>query len=369
MIIQSVRFARLSVPLHTPFKTALRTVTHIDDLVLVIDTRCGRRGYGSAPSTPVITGDTHQSILSVIEQVLQHQLIGQHIQDINRLCDDLAAAVVGNYSAKAACEIALYDLWSQSLGVSLYQALGGHQSELKTDVTISVDSIDKMLSDCDKALSNGFDVLKIKIGNELEQDIKRVQAIAAHVDSKASLRLDVNQGWDAKQSVRALQAIESQGIVLELVEQPVPAHDIDGLCYISERVQSKIMADESAFSAKQVLTLLARGAVDIINIKLMKSGGLSRAIRIGEVAATYDCPCMIGCMLEGSIAVSAAAHLAAAKTRQISLIDLDGPALGQYDPIQGGATFSGPLISLNQTAGLGIAAIDGLIELADGVWQ
>ena len=369
MIIKSVRFARLSVPLHTPFKTALRTVSSIEDLVVMIDTECGKTGYGSAPSTPVITGDTHQSMLSIINSVLAPLLLGKSVSNINELCNHLAGAVVANSSAKAALEIALYDLWSQGLGVPLYQALGGERCELKTDVTISVDAIDKMLSDCDIALDKGFDVLKIKIGNDLEHDIKRVQAIAAHVGSKAALRLDVNQGWDAKQTVRALRAIESEGIVLELVEQPVKAQDIDGLHYISERVQSKIMADESAFSPKQVVTLLERGAVDIINIKLMKSGGLSRAIRIADIAATYDCPCMIGCMLEGSIAVSAAAHLAGAKAQQISLIDLDGPALGQFDPVQGGTKFNGPAISLNNTPGLGITHINGLIDLPNGVWQ
>ncbi|MFY8273057.1 dipeptide epimerase [Pseudoalteromonas sp. SSDWG2] len=369
MKIQSVRFARMSVPLHTPFKTALRTVSSIEDLVVMIDTQCGKTGYGSAPSTPVITGDTHQSMMSIISSVMAPQLIGQDVRNINALCDHLAGVVVANSSAKAALEIALYDLWSQHLGLPLHQALGAVQSELKTDVTISVDSIDKMLADCDIALANGFDVLKIKIGNEVEQDIKRVHAIASHVGSKAALRLDVNQGWDAKQTVDALQRIESAGIKLELVEQPVKAHDIDGLHYIRQRVQSKIMADESAFSPKQVITLLERGAIDIINIKLMKSGGLSRAIRIADIAATYDCPCMIGCMLEGSIAVSAAAHLAAAKSQQISLIDLDGPALGQYDPVQGGATFAGPRIVLNGSPGLGVTHIDGLIDLADGVWR
>ncbi|MEM0516712.1 dipeptide epimerase [Pseudoalteromonas sp. YIC-827] len=369
MIIKSVRFARLSVPLHTPFKTALRTVSSIEDLVVIIDTQCGKRGYGCAPSTPVITGDTHQSIISIINTVLAPQLINQDVRNINALCDRLAAAVVANSSAKAALEIALYDLWAQGLGVPLYRALGGNQSELKTDVTISVDAIDKMLSDCDIALAKGFDVLKIKIGNDLEQDIQRVRAIARHVGNKAALRLDVNQGWDAKQAVRALQAIESEGIVLELVEQPVKANDVDGLEYISARVQSKIMADESAFSPRQVITLLERGAVDIINIKLMKSGGISRALRIADIAATYERPCMIGCMLEGSIAVAAAAHLAAAKARQIGLIDLDGPALGQYDPVQGGTRFCGPAITLNTGPGLGITGIEGLIELPNGVWQ
>ena len=369
MIIKSVRFARLSVPLITPFKTALRTVSSIEDLVVMIDTECGHTGYGSAPSTPVITGDTHQSILTTIDTLLAPKLIGKDVSDINALCDMLSGAVVGNSSAKAAVEVALYDLWAQQLGLPLYKALGGNDNVLRTDVTISVDNIDKMLADCDTALSQGFDVLKIKIGNDLEQDIKRINAICDHVGDKADIRLDVNQGWDAKQTVLALSQLEANGIDLELVEQPVKADDLAGLEYISSRVNSKIMADESAFSPKHVVQLLHRNAVDIINIKLMKTGGISRALRIADIADTFGSPCMIGCMLEGSIAVSAAAHLAAAKRKQISKIDLDGPALGQYDPVQGGSEFNGPLITLNQTPGLGITGIEGLIEINDGVWR
>ncbi|PRD18305.1 UNVERIFIED_CONTAM: L-Ala-D/L-Glu epimerase, partial [Trichonephila clavipes] len=128
----------------------------------------------------------------------------------------------------------------------------------------------------------------IKIGNNLNQDIERVKAIHAGFADKAQLRLDVNQGWNAKQTVFALQQLEQAGVVLELVEQPVKSSDIQGLKYITERVNTPIMADESAFSPKQVIQLLELGAVDIINIKLMKTGGLSRAIEIANITAQYQ---------------------------------------------------------------------------------
>lgn len=360
MIIKNIKLARLSVPLITPFKTAIRSVECIEDVVVIIETHCGAIGYGSAPSTPLITGDTHNSIIAAVTQLIAPKLIGR---DIENLTENLAAiehSIVGNVNAKAAVEIALYDLWGQYFKSPLYKLLGGGRSQLKTDVTISVNQIDKMVSDSLKAIDQGFDVLKIKIGKNINHDIERVKEIYSAVDNKAILRLDVNQGWTAKQTVFAVQQFEKQGIALELIEQPVKANDIAGLKFISERVNTPIMADESAFNCKQVLEIIKQNAADIINIKLMKTGGLSQALQICEIAKVFQVDCMIGCMLEGSIAVAAAAHLASAKSDVITKIDLDGPALGKYDPVKGGVKFNGSQITLAQSNGLGIKSIDGL---------
>jgi len=148
MKIKAIRFAKLKVPLVTPFKTALREVSFIEDLVVIIETHCGQIGYGSAASTPVITGDTHQGMISVIKQFIAPKLLGLEIENINQLTHIIQTTVVGNSSAKAALEIAVYDLWGKLYKAPLYKLLGGGQSELKTDITISVDNIDKMLSDC-----------------------------------------------------------------------------------------------------------------------------------------------------------------------------------------------------------------------------
>ena len=363
MKITGIRFARLRVPLITPFKTALRSVDSIVDLVVIVESDQGLVGYGSAPATPVITGDTHGSIYYAIDKVIGPQLIGMEVADLNAICHKIQHAIVGNSSAKAALEIAVYDLWAKLYQAPLYQLLGGGSTQLRTDVTISVDHIDKMLADSQLALSQGFDILKIKIGTDIEQDIARVKAIYQQVNARALLRLDVNQGWSAKQTVYALQKLEQAGVELELVEQPVKSKDIDGLRYISQRVTTPIMADESAFSPLQVIDLIRTGAADIINIKLMKCGGISQALKIADLAELHNIPCMIGCMLEGSISVAAAAHLASAKANSIKLIDLDGPALGQYDPVQGGVAFDFAQIQLAQGPGLGIDSIQGLQEI------
>jgi o-succinylbenzoate synthase len=363
MKITAIRFAKLEVPLKTPFKTALRTVQNISDLVVIIETDSGILGYGAAPATPVITGDTHGSVFYAIDKIIGPQILGRHIEDLNVICHTIQHAMVGNSSAKAALEIAIYDLWAKYFNAPLYKLLGGGKAHLRTDVTISVDHVDKMLADANLALSQGFDILKIKIGTDIENDIARVWAIYQEINKRASLRLDVNQGWSAKQTVYALQKLEHMGVELELIEQPVKSNDMDGLRYISQRITTPIMADESAFSPLQVVELIRTGAADIINIKLMKSAGLSQAIKIADLAELHNIPCMIGCMLEGSISVAAAAHLASAKASSISLIDLDGPTLGQYDPVVGGVSFEHSHIHLGQGPGLGIEGITGLQEL------
>lgn len=369
MKISQIRFAKLVVPLITPFKTAMRTVNNIEDLVVIIETSCGQIGYGAAPSTPVITGDTHGSIIYAIEHVIKPQIIGMEVENFNQILCRVHGAMVNNNSAKAAVEIALYDLWGKWLDKPLYQALGGGSSQLQTDVTISVDDIDKMLKDCQLAIEQGFDILKIKIGKDIHMDIERVKAIYQAVGNQVQLRLDVNQGWTAKQTVFALGQLEQAGVQLELIEQPVHANDIAGMRYVTQQVSTPVMADESAFSPKQVIELIQTGAADIINIKLMKTAGLSHAIKIADIASIYNVECMIGCMLEGSIGVAAAAHLASAKANIINKIDLDGPALGKFDPVQGGVNFNGATITLGEGAGLGIESIEQLQPLVNGVWE
>jgi len=363
MKITNIRFAKLKVPLVTPFKTALRTVENIEDLVIIIETDTGDIGYGAAPATPVITGDTHGSIIAAITTVLKPLLLGREIENLNGIIDVIQSGIIKNTSAKAAVEIAIYDLWGKFFNAPLYKLLGGGNNQLKTDITISVDNIDKMVSDSLKALEQGFDILKIKIGKDIHQDIERVKTIYQTVKNKALIRLDVNQGWTAKQTVFAIQKLESAGVELELIEQPVKADDLAGMRYISQRICTPIMADESAFGPKEVIELITTGAADIINIKLMKTGGLSNAIKVADICSVYNVECMIGCMLEGSIGVAAAAHLATAKSNIITKIDLDGPVLGQFDPVIGGVDFNLSNITLSDSAGLGIEKIEGLKEI------
>lgn len=364
MKITDIQLGMLRVPLKTPFKTALRTVETVEDVVVLIHTDTGHTGYGEAPATAPITGDTLGSIIEAIHRFIGPRLVGQEIANLNRLSTLIQTSMERNTSAKAAVEIAVYDLWAQLHNAPLYKMLGGGDPVITTDITISVDYIDKMVADSLSAIDRGFESLKIKVGKDIGVDIERVKAIHAAVEGRALLRLDANQGWTAKQAVHAMRTLEEAGVVLELLEQPVKASDIDGLKYVTERVNTPVMADESVFAPSQVFDLIQRRAADIINIKLMKTGGIANAIRIADIAQLYGIPCMIGCMIESSISVAAAVHLAVAKSDAITKVDLDGPSLGQFNPVEGGVIFNESEITITDAPGLGIREIHGL-ELLD----
>ena len=360
MKITDIRFGLLRVPLKTPFKTALRTVEAVEDVVVMITTDTGHVGYGEAPATAVITGDTHGSIVEAIGRYIAPRLVGEDIANLNRITQLIQGALERNTSAKAAVEIAVYDLFGQLYGAPLYRLLGGGDPVITTDITISVDYIDKMVADSISAVDRGFESLKIKVGKDMGVDVERVKAIYAAVEGRALLRLDANQGWTAKQAVHAIGTLEDAGVRLELVEQPVKAHDLEGMKYVTERVNTPIMADESVFGPREVIDLIRMRAADIINIKLMKTGGLSNAIRIADISALYGVECMIGCMLETSISVAAAVHLAVAKSNVITKVDLDGPSLCAFNPVDGGVQFNESEISVTDAPGLGIREIRGL---------
>jgi L-Ala-D/L-Glu epimerase len=363
MKITAIELGMLRVPLKTPFKTALRTVETVEDIVVMVRTDTGHVGYGEAAATAVITGDTHGSMIEAIRKVIAPRLVGQEIANLNRVTQLIQGSLERNYSAKAAVEIAVYDLWGQLYGAPLYRMLGGGDPVITTDITISVDYIDKMVADSLAAVERGFESLKIKVGKDIGVDIERVKAIYAAVEGRALLRLDANQGWTAKQAVFAMHTLEDAGVRLELLEQPVKAQDIEGLKYVTERVHTPVMADESVFGPTEVIDLIKMHAADIINIKLMKTGGISNAIRIADIAGLYGVECMIGCMIESSISVAAAVHVAVAKSSVITKVDLDGPSLSKFNPVEGGVVFNESEISIGEGAGLGIREIRGLEPL------
>jgi len=359
MKITDVRLGMVRVPLKTPFKTALRTVEAVEDIIVSIHTDTGHVGYGEAAATAVITGDTHGSIVEAIGKVIAPRLVGEDVANLNRIVRLVQTALERNTSAKAAVEIAVYDLWAQLYEAPLYRMLGGGEPVITTDITISVDHIDKMVADSLSAVDRGFESLKIKVGKDIGLDVERVKAIHAAVEGRALLRLDANQGWTAKQAVHAMHELEDAGVHLELLEQPVRAQDLAGLKYVTDRVHTPVMADESVFGPIEVIQLIEQRAADIINIKLMKTGGISNAVRIADIAAVYGVECMIGCMIETSISVAAAVHLAIAKSSVITKVDLDGPSLCAFDPVDGGVIFNESEISASDAPGLGIRAIRG----------
>lgn len=356
MKIKEIHVGKISVPLKKPFKTALRTVYSVEDVVVKIVTDTGHVGYGEAAPTAVITGDTFGSIKCAIEDYIAPQLIGLEIENIEEIMKRIHKSLLKNTSAKAAVDIAIYDLFGQLHNSPLYKLFGGYKKEIISDFTISVNSPEEMAEDSIEALKLGYKTLKIKVGLDSKMDMKRIQAIRDAVGYDIDLRLDANQGWKPKEAVILLREMEDKGFNIELVEQPVLAHDLEGLKYVTDNVNTPILADESVFSPEDAVKIIQNKAADLINIKLMKTGGIHNALKICSIAEIYGVECMIGSMLESKLSVSAAAHLAGSKSI-ITKIDLDAPSLCSEDPIEGGPSFQDYRVILNDEPGLGFKSI------------
>lgn len=362
MKIVKIETAEVKIPLVTPFKTALRTVEAVHDIVVRVVTDDGQEGFGEAPPTAVITGDTLGSIRCAIEDFIAPSLLGMEIENLDGIMKKLHGCILKNTSAKATVDMAIYDLFAKSCKKPLYQVLGGYRKEFETDLTISVNEIDEMVEDSLKAVKQGFRILKIKVGKESLKDIERIKAIRQAVGSDVKLRIDANQGWTPKEAVQIIHTLEDMNIGIDLVEQPVSSHDFEGMKFVTARVMTPVLADESVFSVQDAIRLIQERAADLINIKLMKTGGIYEALKICSLAESYGVECMIGCMLESKIAVSAAAHLAAAKG-VITRADLDGPSLCKTDPYTGGPIYQGSRILMTDDYGIGITGVPGFSPL------
>lgn len=362
MKIESVELKRVSIPLKKPFKTALRRVDTAENIIVVMTADDGTRSYGEAPPTAAITGDTNETIISAIKEFIAPAITGLDIENLDEVMYRLQHSVEGNTSPKAACDMAVYDLWSKHYGQPLYKLLGGYRKDLETDLTISINEPEEMRRDALAAIGQGFHALKLKVGIDSDLDIERVRTIREAAGPDIKLRLDANQGWTPEEAIRTIRRFEDLGLDIEFVEQPVKARDFAGLKKVHDNVSTRIMADESMFSPADAIELLHMEAVDLINIKLMKCAGIHNALKIAGIAETYGVECMLGCMIESKVSLTAAAHLAAAK-KNITRVDLDAAILLAEDPVQGGFKKEIPHFFVTDAPGLGITGIEGLMEL------
>lgn len=353
MKITSVSIGKLQIPLIRPFITAVRRTEHVDDVVVMLHTDCGKTGYGSAASTPAITGDSQESIIAAIQNILAPILIGKDISEFNSLLELCNNALQKNTSAKAAIDIALHDLFAQDCGLPLYKMLGGSHNKISSCITVSVKDIPDMVADALAFVHAGFKVIKIKVGLNPADDIARVKEIRHALGNKVTLLVDANQGWECKDALSVIRTLEQDGLNIGLVEQPVKADDLNSLKYIRDNVETLIVADESCFSAQDALAIATNQMSDGINIKLMKSGGIEQAKAIYNIAQAAHIRVMVGCMLESPIGVAAIASFALSKP-DILYADLDPIALIRDNYVLGGAQRAGNEIILSNKPGLGI---------------
>ncbi|MFI6757695.1 mandelate racemase/muconate lactonizing enzyme family protein [Micromonospora sp. NPDC050417] len=357
MAIAAVRTHRLSAPLHTPFVTALRRTTTVQSLIVEVVDTDGRAGFGEAPQVWQVTGASIAGAQACVEELLAPLLIGRDADDLVARCTELHRAVAGNESAKAATDTALHDLAARRLGVPLVRLLGGTRLRVPTDVTLAAGEAGALAAAATHRIAEGFTVLKIKVGADAAGDLARVRAVRSAAGPDTLIRLDANQGWTPREAVRVIRGIEDAGLDVELVEQPVSRWDLDGLAWVSDRVTVPILADESVFGLRDLVTVIQRRAADMVNVKLAKCGGLGPARGLLELAAAHGMGTIVGSMMESQIGLAAAASLVAAYGTSTTS-DLDAAWWLASSPVRGGIRYDGATVVLADAPGLGVDGLD-----------
>ena len=327
MNIHSFDISRIKIPLARPFVTAVRRADAVEAVRITLRCEDGICGLGEAPASALITGETLPSIEEAIKTYIAPAIIGKSAE--SNLNHEIQSAIHGNSSAKAAVEMAFMNLRTQVLGIPLYRLLGEEKKarNLTNDITISIGSLDSMTADALSAINEGHSILKIKSGSQAETDARQLIGLWQNIRSRqVLLRIDANQGWSPSQAIKIIQAWEDASIPIDIIEQPVPAWDFEGMAEVAAYSSFPVAADESVFSPRDALRCIQMKAAQVINIKLMKCGGLNRAVEICNLCRQNGLECMIGCMLESEISVAAAAHLAASQP-VITRVDLDAPLL------------------------------------------
>ena len=355
MGIQQIEVYPVTLAYHEPFRIAPGASTESHNVVVKIVTDYGVIGWGEASPSERVTGETAETVIQTIDKIAP-RLIGICPLRIEQNVGLMDNVVAGNPSAKAAIDIALHDIFGKTVRKELYRLLGGYRTEVLTDITLGVKSPKEMARDAVKAVKKGFKALKVKVGVNPQEDIERIKLIREAVGENIQIRIDANQGWTPQQAIEVLNKIEKYNV--QFAEQPVPAEDLKGLIEVKRNSPIPVMADESAHSPEDALRLIKAEAVDLINIKLMKSGGIHKAKKIAAIAEAAGIPCMIGCMGESEIGIAAGAHLAAA-VKNIQYADLDSDLLLEDKLVkQGGTKVKNSMRIFPKTAGLGIRKLN-----------
>jgi len=346
--------APITFRLREGYRIAGHHFTSAEHVLLKIVTSDGRTGFGCAAPSEEVTGESPAATLTALRDVLIPLVRGGDPESPESLMAQAALVAPDVPAARAAVDMALLDLRGKGAGVPLYRLLGPARTRLLTSATLGIeDDIAASLDRARRYVAEGFRVLKIKVGEDWEADARLVAALRAAFGAALIIRADANQGYDESSAARFLRAVEPLG--LELLEQPTPVTDFDVLRRLRAASTIPIMADESAVTEADVTRVLAAGAADLLNVKLMKAGGVLAGLAIGRRAAVAGIGLMIGCNDESRISIAAGLHLALA-CPSAGRADLDGHLDLQDDVARGGVRFRDGFLEALEEPGLGVSA-------------
>jgi L-alanine-DL-glutamate epimerase-like enolase superfamily enzyme len=350
-LIEQIDCWPIDIPLMDPFVVASGSRTVAENLFIRLTLSDGTRGYGEAAPFPEVGGETRAASLAAVSQ-LGRTMLGYPADQFKNLAKQLGDQAPGQPAARCALETALLDAHCRTQEMPLWALWGGADvREHETDITLPIETLERTLMLARGWHAKGFRLLKMKIGNDVDADVRRLEAIQRELSGVAFIG-DANQGFSREECLAFVRGVASFGGKLVLLEQPLTREDLDGLAAIRRETGIPVAADESVRSLADARKIVAQGAADYINVKTMKTG-VMEANEIARFALASGLKLMIGGMVETRIAMGCSFSLVLG-IKGFDVLDLDTPLLLDHDPVTGGYHYKGPRVLPWHDPGLGM---------------
>jgi muconate cycloisomerase len=359
MRIAAVEAILADIPFRQPFVVWRGSVDRKRHVFVRVETDTGLTGWGEAAPFLYYAPETAADVASLVTDFMAGELIGRDPRDVRAVYEHFAM-LDGHEFAKCAVETALWDILGQAAGLPLSRLLGGAVRESVPLVTVlHVAEPAEMAREAREWVKQGFRRLKLKIGFGPERDEAMVAAVREAVGAEALIRVDAEEHYATKEALAVARRLERYD--LELISQPVARTDWEGMTLLRNALATPLLADEGIHSPADVLTCVRHQAADMVNIKVLKSGGVLPALEMAAICRAAHLPVVIGSMIEAGIGSLLGAHVAAVLPGAVST-ELCGPLLFAETLLDRPLRIEDGALWLDETPGLGAAIAEDTLN-------
>ncbi len=351
MIIDKIEIDTIDIDLTRPYTIAYKTTSSIKTLVVKIILSDGSFGLGASNISKYVVGLDTMDSYNNSKEYIDH-IKGNDIDSFWMIINDIENKFVGDPGSKAAFNIAIYDAFCKKYGISIGKFLGRKIKSLPTSITVGIKNIEQTISEINEYVGLGFKYIKIKLGNDVDEDIRRVNIINEKFGNTIKIRIDANQGWSLNDTIKFYDETKQ----IELIEQPISVENLNNYLKLPSKIKDKIALDESLVNFDDAIKLSRDNYGKIFNIKLMKCGGITSGQQIANQAYYNNIDLMWGCNDESIVSISAALNTALSFSNT-KYLDLDGSFDLEKDIVSGGFKLKNGFLQPSDNPGLGVNLI------------